>query len=226
MYKTNKKFLFEEKNVKILDLIKSSKIIDNEDRISFSENYLKWKRILNIGCLNHDMHSYNQQHDDIKNLWKLIVGVDIIPEAKNLWWDIVIGDICDNRVSEKILDKFWTFDVVFAWELIEHLDNYKAFFENIYSVLNNDGVVIVSTPNPFWLHYQLQNLFYWYMPEWNTDHTCRIDIIQLAFNIQEKFFLIDFSRLNNTKSMEHTVIKILWKKQLSFNYLAVFQKHI
>gem|GEM_PF-3455784 len=41
MYKTNKKFLFEEKNVKILDLIKSSKIIDNEDRISFSENYLK-----------------------------------------------------------------------------------------------------------------------------------------------------------------------------------------
>lgn len=223
MYLTNKEFLYD--NGKIIELMKRSSIIDNDDRVDFATKYLKDKKVLNVWCLNHDLWSYNEQHDMIKSLSKCIVGVDIVSEAKELWWDIEIGDVCDTDFCKDILEKYGKFEMIFAGELIEHLDNYKLFLDNLYLLLEDNGIVILSTPNPYWLHYQLQNFLYWYMLQWNTDHTCRIDPFQLYFNTKEKYHLIDFSWLNNTKSLEHKIIKFLWKKQLCFNYLAVLKKN-
>ena len=94
----------------------------------------------------------------------------------------------------------------------------------LYDLLEDNWVIIISTPNPFWLHYFKEVFFKWILPMWNTDHKYRIDIIQLVFNIKEYFHLIDYVHVNPLKSIEQKILYILGKPQLAMNYLAIFKK--
>ncbi|MDR3168434.1 MAG: hypothetical protein LBU27_01350 [Candidatus Peribacteria bacterium] len=88
MYLPYKDFL--SRNPELYSLLHTKKVIDNKRRVSYCEKYLKGKKILNIGCLNHDIANYNQQHDEILTLGKQVIGVDIIEDAKRIKGDIEI----------------------------------------------------------------------------------------------------------------------------------------
>lgn len=221
MYLTYKEYII---NNWIDKLINNRQIIDNNDRVNYSINYLKWKKILNIWCLNHTIDSYNKQHEEIIKLWKLVIWVDIIEDAKKIGENIEIWDITNWDFVKLLIEKHWKFDIIFAWELIEHLDNYKLFFDRLYDLLDINWKIIISTPNPFWLHYFKEVLLKWILPMWNTDHKTWIDIIQLCFNIKEKYQLIDYVNVNPKKSIEQIIINIIRQPQLSMNYLAVLKK--
>lgn len=222
MYLTNSDFVKDNKE--LISLLKTKKIIDNNDRVNYSRNYIKNKKVLNIWCLNHTITSYNKQHEEIVSIWGFVIWVDIQEEAKKIWDNIEIWDITDKEFINKLNKKYGKFEVIFAWELIEHLDNYKLFFLRLYDLLEDNWVIIISTPNPFWLHYFKEVFFKWILPMWNTDHKYRIDIIQLVFNIKEYFHLIDYVHVNPLKSIEQKIIYILGKPQLAMNYLAIFKK--
>ena len=43
------------------------------------------------------------------------------------------------------------YDTILAGEIIEHLDNPRAFLSGSYEILNPGGILAISTPNPYYL---------------------------------------------------------------------------
>jgi SAM-dependent methyltransferase len=87
------------------------------------------------------------------------------------------------------------FDVIFAGNIIEHLSNFEGFWQNVSVLLKKEGVLLVVTPNPFYM----EQYFYSALKGRiliNPEHTCWIDPVamgQLAgrfgFNMDKVFWL-------------------------------------
>jgi 2-polyprenyl-3-methyl-5-hydroxy-6-metoxy-1,4-benzoquinol methylase len=96
-----------------------------------------------------------------------IVGVDIdaaaVTRAQELGFDVRLADA-------EVLSLPESFDVVHAGELIEHLDNPRAFLAACRARLRPDGRLVLTTPNPF----AVSNFVYRLggTPKVNGDHTC------------------------------------------------------
>jgi SAM-dependent methyltransferase len=57
---------------------------------------------------------------------------------------VIVDDVANLRnIGEN-------FDTIIAGELIEHLDNPVQFLSDCYHILNPDGRLILSTPNPYY----------------------------------------------------------------------------
>jgi len=97
-----------------------------------------------------------------------IIGIDIssnvIEKASNKYK-------CPNLSFKKINDintsklpfKNESFDVVTSFQVIEHIDNTEKYLDEIYRVLKDEGVFILSTPN------RVNRLFKYQRP-WNKFH--------------------------------------------------------
>ncbi|WP_070119567.1 class I SAM-dependent methyltransferase [Bacillus marinisedimentorum] len=56
--------------------------------------------------------------------------------------NFVEADVLDNSLRKKL----GTFDTILSFETIEHVEDDKLFMENMYSLLNDKGILILSTP--------------------------------------------------------------------------------
>ena len=86
--------------------------------------------ILEIGCGDGWVRSYLRQHG-----WKNYTGVDLNPPAD------LVGDICDYR---SIGLKPEIFDVIIAFELVEHVD----CFQQCWELLKPGGRLVATSPVP------------------------------------------------------------------------------
>jgi ubiquinone/menaquinone biosynthesis C-methylase UbiE len=99
--------------------------------------------VLDIGCGSG--HGSNT----LAKKFKEVHGVDISPEAiayAEQYWKLPnihfkIGDSLAIPFPEN------TFDVVVAFEVFEHLTDWRKFLSEIKRVLKPDGLVYLSTPN-------------------------------------------------------------------------------
>jgi SAM-dependent methyltransferase len=169
--------------------LKNSKAIDKE---SFIEEKCRDKTVLDLGCIRHSadyaLKDQNWLHKKIKAVAKKVSGVDYLPEEieklSRRGYDIIFGDVTKPL---KIEDKF---DVIVAGDLIEHLSNFEGFFTNCRNLLKPYGILIITTPNPFYsgfFHYIALKRSYLANPE----HTCSIDP-QCLLQLCERFgFVID-----------------------------------
>lgn len=57
--------------------------------------------------------------------------------------------LLDLLNSEEIKNHKSKYDLIFAFEVIEHLDNSQTALQNLHSLLKKDGVCICSTPYPY-----------------------------------------------------------------------------
>ena len=90
----------------------------------------KEARILDVGCGEGWVGDYLKAHG-----WNKYTGLDLNPPAD------IVGDIRDWRelgISES------DFDVVMAFELVEHID---CFFE-FHNILRPGGLLILTSPVP------------------------------------------------------------------------------
>lgn len=88
------------------------------------------KKILEIGCADGWLGQY------LKNKgYNNYIGLDIIPPAD------IIGDI---REWEKLGIKKESYDVIIAFEVIEHVDCFKECFD----ILKPGGKLMITTPLP------------------------------------------------------------------------------
>lgn len=191
-------------------------------KVEFICNACKGKMVLDLGCVRHSadfaLADPEWLHKKIKAVARNIVGVDYLPqEVKKLnaaGYDIIYGDVTKPIELES------AFDVIVAGDLIEHLTNFEAFFENCTRLLKPDGMLILSTPNPFYsgeFHYVAFKGDYLINPE----HTCWIDpqaLLQLMsrfdFVIDEIHFIKDSWKLSNiicnSEANEYDILNGRW----------------
>jgi SAM-dependent methyltransferase len=77
--------------------------------------------------------------------WNLY-GVEIDPEAARQAGVAAKADVRSGRIEEQIFPPH-AFDIITAFELIEHLPDPRNTFRRIYDWLKPDGIFCLSTPN-------------------------------------------------------------------------------
>ena len=141
-YSPGKYYRKEKKLFSYLDKL-MQKYSNNEKR-KILEYYLPKERnikILDVGCGDCQF---------LKSLGKdkyERCGIDINKNYIDLRADninITTGDFFDAKFHTK-------FDVVTMWHVFEHLKNPDLALKKIRSLLNRDGICIISTPNPLCL---------------------------------------------------------------------------
>ena len=115
-------------------------------------------------------------HNLIRNQVRRCVGIDISPEVENLRSSGLIG----HRMSAEDFHLNESFDVIHAGDVVEHLSNPGKLLECSLEHLAEDGEIVVSTPNPYFLTFVLQKLTYRLEPSVNPEHTCFFNVPTFA----------------------------------------------
>jgi len=144
------------------------------ERSILIKKWVNGKTVLHLGCVQGSWKSaYRKEwiHGIIDKLSKKTVGIDILEEdvkkLNELGYDVRYGDAQQLDIGEK-------FDVIFAGELIEHLDNFKGFFNSCKKHMHDDSVLILTTPNSFGIRYFIR--YFIKQDIVNKEHTCWFDI--------------------------------------------------
>jgi SAM-dependent methyltransferase len=150
-----------------------------QSRLEIIEEFCSGKVVLDIGCVQHDIENADLEgwlHNQVAKVAKEVLGVDYleapIKELATRGYNVIQGDV--NRSLP--LDKL--FDVIVVGNLIEHLSNFEGLMNNLKRLLKHDGVVLISTANPF---YSEQYFFSAFKNDIivNPEHTCWIDPVTL-----------------------------------------------
>ena len=99
------------------------------------ENY----KILEVGC------GYGYTTYGVKQLGFDVTGIDLSTEAINIA-KANFGDYYQVSQLQELPDSL-KYDLIFANEVIEHLDNLDVFMENLLKHLKPGGVIHLTTPN-------------------------------------------------------------------------------
>jgi 2-polyprenyl-3-methyl-5-hydroxy-6-metoxy-1,4-benzoquinol methylase len=130
------------------------------DRITVIAPYIQpGKLVLDLGCVDarpsrHDAaarieYKPNMLHKRLAEINKDVLGVDIdaagIKVLAGQGYNVIYGDGETMDLNGR------RFDTVIAGDIIEHLENPGQFLRNVGRHLNDDGTLIISTPNPFYV---------------------------------------------------------------------------
>lgn len=119
--------------------------------------------ILDVGCLQHTLDNVEKNirrncwlHEELTKRFSKVVGIDIlkkeIHELKKQGYDVRHANAENFGLNEK-------FDTIVAGELIEHLSNPGKFLDVCWNHLKEEGKLILTTPNPFWIEYSIRKIF-------------------------------------------------------------------
>ncbi len=156
-----------------------------KDRFSVIKEYVRNRTVLDIGCV--DSRPAKEATDDrIERKCDLLFQriVEINPKALGVDIDKLGIDILKTKgysvecANAENMDLGRRFDVIVAGEIIEHVENPGRFLGNMMRHLNREGVLIISTPNPFYAK-QTWKIWRYGQPAINEGHTCWFDPITL-----------------------------------------------
>lgn len=121
------------------------------DRVTFLVDRCKGRRVLDVGCVAHDvdrMASPNWLHARLAAVASKCLGVDVLPDGveamKLLGYRAVVHDL---TFGPGPLADEGPFDVIVAGELIEHVGSVDMLFEAARDLLTEAGELIITTPN-------------------------------------------------------------------------------
>ena len=128
-----------------------------DDRFPILRQYAEGNRaVMDLGCVDArpQRNTAGERIAKPNFLFKRIheanpnvLGVDIDPDGveqlKQQGFNAVCADV-------ETMDLGRQFDTIIAGEIIEHLENCGLFLRNMRRHLKDDGVIIISTPNPFY----------------------------------------------------------------------------
>lgn len=156
-----------------------------KDRFDVIEEFVRDRSVLDVGCVDSRPSKAktttrieckpNLLFQRIVNVNPDVVGVDIdregVDHLNSLGYQVVCADAETMDLGQK-------FDTIVAGEIIEHLENPGRFLRTMRKHLADDGVLILTTPNPFAAHH-LWKIWRYGRPSVHREHTCWFDPITL-----------------------------------------------
>jgi len=122
----------------------------DRDVLGYAEAIVRGKRVLDIGVVSHSARYFEQagwRHGRIRNAAAYCVGIDILEPLVEALRQRGFDVRCVDATSDADLQE--RFDVVFAGDVIEHVDNAVALLRFGSRHLAPGGRMYVTTPNPF-----------------------------------------------------------------------------
>jgi len=148
----------------------------------FLENLVKDKDVLEIGGLG-DIKRYTKENFinfrslKLSKIAKSFLSIDINREGieivRNAGFDFYYYGNIENFESLPLEIKNSNFDVILLLDVIEHLSNVGLALQNINKLLRKEGLVVISTPNP-WAIPKLRRIIVGSEPSEYPEHTCYI----------------------------------------------------
>lgn len=126
------------------------------DRVRFLEERCRGRRVLDVGCVAHDvarMNSPQWLHGRLAAVAARCIGVDVLPDGvdamRERGFEVVLHDLRDGLGP---LAEEAPFDVIVAGELIEHVEAIDMLIRTATDALAPGGELVVTTPNPYAPH--------------------------------------------------------------------------
>lgn len=150
-----------------------------KDRMSVIAPLVKGRKTLDLGVVDSRRQrdstdvrlakkSATSLHTALRKLNDQVVGVDIDRQGIEILlkanFKVRVADVVTMNLGEK-------FETIVAGDIIEHLSNNGQFLENMARHLNDDGTLIITTPNPFHIK-QVWKIWHYNRPQVHEDHTC------------------------------------------------------
>lgn len=117
------------------------------------------KKVLEIGCAEGGLLEIMEANGNYAVGIELSAERAAIAKKKNSKLNVIVGDITDPKLPEKVNEKF---DLIIIREVIEHVRNKTAAFDNLNALLNDSGYLFISFPpkrSPFAGHQQIGKSF-------------------------------------------------------------------
>jgi len=146
-----------------------------EDRVLYFCALAKGKRVLDVGVVDHCIDaadSDNWLHGRLCRVASECHGVDVLPEQVAKLQQKGFSVSCINLVDGPIAQKF---EVIICGEVLEHLDGTGRFLRNCRSMLPDEGLLVVSVPNPWYCNVFLKAAFGRHAYQDNVDHVAWYD---------------------------------------------------
>lgn len=178
-------------------------------------NIPKNAKILDVGC-NYGSLIYNLSRLGYKNVYGIDVNKDSINKGKKSYTFI------KNRLKvysgKKIPFKDNSFDVVFMFDVIEHIPNVQDFLKKeVYLLLKKGGTFIFQTPNKY-LNIPWEIINQKSFTKWKRYHCS----LQTYYNLKKLLENANFKEIKIEKGnllTEHNKEKV--KKKLGFLGLSL-----
>lgn len=122
-------------------------------RRDFYRHRCSGKRVLDIGCVDHDFELRDPAwwlHGILQAVASELVGLDIdrvgVEKMNAAGYRAIVADVTTDT---SLFESLGTFDVVVAGEVIEHVPSPQTFLAGAAQFIGTDGELIVTTPNPY-----------------------------------------------------------------------------
>ena len=117
------------------------------ERFDAVKDLIKASSVLDIGSASRHLRS-DWLHGLIAEQCSDVVGIDIdeasVEAVRAKGYDIRLADARDFDIGRK-------FEVVFAGEVIEHIDDARGFLQSAKRHLEPNGRLVLTTPNAFYI---------------------------------------------------------------------------
>jgi 2-polyprenyl-3-methyl-5-hydroxy-6-metoxy-1,4-benzoquinol methylase len=128
-----------------------------EDRITYLCELVRGKRILDVGVVDHFLDASSSErwlHGKLCEVAKECVGVDVLTEEleqlRLRGYDVRNADLTRGHLDE-------TFDIIVMGEIIEHIEQPGNLLRNAAMMLDEGGVAVLTTPNPWYVNVIIKN---------------------------------------------------------------------
>ena len=164
--------LTDERAIKSFWVSSRNRLFKHLVRINCVKNK---SHVLEIGCATGDFIGYLSEYDDINIIGSEIYSSGLIlAKRKFPHIDFIQYDVTDGVIDKK-------FDLITAFDVIEHIDADMDAINNIYCALNVGGIAIISVPQHQFLYGSIDRL---------VSHKRRYSKKELIFKLRAKGFKI------------------------------------
>jgi 2-polyprenyl-3-methyl-5-hydroxy-6-metoxy-1,4-benzoquinol methylase len=190
------------------------------------------KIILDVGCATGTNGKYLLD----KGIAKKIYGIEIDPqmaeEAQKNYEQVFVGSLDDDALLNSL--NHYRFDAIICGDVLEHLDNPWNVLKHFGSLLNINGIIIISLPNiqhiDVLIHLHLKNTwpvntrgifdkthkrFFTFSDVKNLVASAGLKIIKVKRNFRFR------DRLGSRFPLHGIVLKKLFKRLYTFQFIIV-----